>query len=244
MARRGALLVGRSREAADLRAAVLAGLAGTGPALVLVLGDAGVGKSALVASFLDAALVVPAAGDAADGRPPVVCRGAALPGGAATPLLPWADALRQAVSTYGVDVAARAAGAALADLAVLVPDLDPGAGAGTDGRAADLLPWYVGRLAAIRPSGDRAGGPAPRRRRHADRADPPRRPAPARGRRGGHGASRGRAPRRRVRRRVGGQRRGSASPGDDRRRSTRWPRRTRPSSSVTSRPPPASRSTR
>ena len=123
------------------------GSTASGPALVLVLGAAGVGKSRLVAGLLETAAGTRRRADA------VVCRGAALPGGATTPLLPWADALRQAVGRYGVDVAARAAGAALADLAVLVPDLDPGAGAGagTDGRAADLLPWYVGRLGAVRP---------------------------------------------------------------------------------------------
>jgi DNA-binding CsgD family transcriptional regulator len=80
----------------------------------------------------------------------VVCRATALPDTAETPLLPWADALRHAVDQYGIEVAAREAGPALADLAVLVPDLDPGAGPGAAGRAADLLPWYLARLAAVR----------------------------------------------------------------------------------------------
>ncbi len=141
MAVQGAALVGRAREADALRSAVRQALAGAGPALVLVVGDAGVGKSSLVAESLDVF----------DGAAAVVCRGSAVPGGSSSALLPWADALRQASRVYGVDVAARAAGPALADLAVVVPDLDPEGGWTNTGRAADLLPWYVARLAAVTP---------------------------------------------------------------------------------------------
>ena len=144
MAGRSGVLVGRARETSDLRAALLDGLRGDGPSLVLVLGEAGVGKSRLVADLVGA-------GPDLDGEHVVVCRGAAIQDGATSPLLPWADALRQAVAAYGVDAATRAAGPALVDLAVLVPDLDPGAAPASAGRAADLLPWYVGRLAAVRP---------------------------------------------------------------------------------------------
>lgn len=167
MAGRSGDLVGRTQERRRLTAAVDAAIAGIGPAVVLVLGDAGLGKSSLVEAVLGpehcALARPPAAPDHAevldsevldsevlDIEAPVVCRATALPDTAETPLLPWADALRHAVDQYGIEVASREAGAALADLAVLVPDLDPGATIGAPGRAGDLLPWYLARLAAVR----------------------------------------------------------------------------------------------
>ncbi len=146
MAGRSADLVGRAQESRRLQAAVEAALIGEGPAVALVVGEAGLGKSSLVAGVFG-----PSRPSGPDGSDVVVCRAAALPDTAETPLLPWADALRHAVDQYGIEVAAREAGPALADLAVLVPDLDPGAGPGAAGRAADLLPWYLARLATVRP---------------------------------------------------------------------------------------------
>ncbi len=146
MAGSSADLVGRARESGRLTAAVDSALAGRGPAVALVLGDAGLGKSSLVAGVLASGHT-----EGRDVDDAVVCRATALPDTAETPLLPWADALRHAVDQYGIEVAAREAGPALTDLAVLVPDLDPGAGPGAAGRAADLLPWYLARLAAVRP---------------------------------------------------------------------------------------------
>ncbi len=185
VARRRALLVGRSREAAELDAAVLAGLAGTGPALVLVLGDAGVGKSARRGS-------VPRLGrgracrersrprglsDRVPRSSPAGRRGDAPPAVGGCPS-PGGQHLRR-----GRRGARRRCGAGRSR--------GPRAGPRPRGRCrhrrSGRRPPALVRRAARRdtPSGDRARGPAPRRRRDPLRTHAPGRPAAARGGRGG-----------------------------------------------------------
>lgn len=136
---RSDVLVGRRQERATLEQ-VLAGAASGGRArLVLVEGDGGLGKTRLVSEVT---------GTVPDGV--TVVRGAAYAGGSDVPLLPWAEALRDLVRQWGADPVAAAAGAAVPDFAVLLPELgapDPDRPA----RVPDLMPWLWERLAERGP---------------------------------------------------------------------------------------------
>jgi hypothetical protein len=116
----------------------LLGALGGDARLVLVVGDAGVGKTRFVAEAMDRA--------AAAGL--VMLRGECLPLADALPLLPVADALRELAGRQDgrllAGALAAAPGYARAEVGRLLPGLDPG-GAPPEGRAGE---WSRERLFA------------------------------------------------------------------------------------------------
>jgi ATP/maltotriose-dependent transcriptional regulator MalT len=142
-------VVGRAREFALLDDVFAAAAAGE-PGIVLVGGEAGVGKSRLVEEFAARAVDGP---DAAR-----VLSGSCVElGGEGLPFAPVVDALRQLVRTTPAAEVDALVGPARRDLARLLPELDPdvtGGDASEPGNASrlfEMLLGVVGRLAAQRP---------------------------------------------------------------------------------------------
>ncbi|GAA3173183.1 LuxR family transcriptional regulator [Blastococcus jejuensis] len=133
------VLVGRERELAQLRAAVARTAAGE-PGVVLVGGEAGVGKSRL----LDAAF-----GDASGMR--VLTGGCIELGGEGLPLVPLVEALRTVVRTTPSGDLDRLLGPARRELARLLPELavDLPAPPATSGSTAQLFELVLGVLGRI-----------------------------------------------------------------------------------------------
>lgn len=139
MVLRSPVLVGRADQLAAVRRALDDARTSGHLTVVLVEGDAGVGKTRFVAEVVG--------GLPTDTR---CVRGSAFTGGSDIPMLPWADALRDFVRQWGPQELTAVAGAAAADFAILVPELGvPAPSAGT--RVRDLLPWMWERLAATGP---------------------------------------------------------------------------------------------
>lgn len=139
MVLRSPVLVGREDSLAVVRQALTVPRPDGRIEVILVEGEAGVGKSRFVAEVV---------GEQGPGTRCVW--GSAFAGGSDIPVLPWADALRDFVRHWGTQELLEVAGAAAADFAVLVPEL--GAPARDDGaRVRDLLPWLWERLAANAP---------------------------------------------------------------------------------------------
>ena len=124
--------VGRERELSALLGAL-----GGDARLVLVVGDAGVGKTRFVAEAMDRA--------AAAGM--VMLRGECLPLAGTLPLLPVSDALGELARLEDGRVLAAALGAApgyvRGEVARLLPGLGGGDGAVLEGRDGE---WSQGRL--------------------------------------------------------------------------------------------------
>src|SRR5919204_833733 len=107
------VLVGRAAEVAQLRAALGRAAAGE-PAVVVVAGEAGVGKTRLAAELLH---------DAAE-RGAVALSGGCLDvGDGVLAYAPIAEALRQLTRSLDPDALERVLGGARAELARLVPEL-------------------------------------------------------------------------------------------------------------------------
>src|SRR3954470_11244864 len=94
------------------------------PAVVIVSGEAGVGKTRLVEEATGAAV-------AAGGR--VIAGGCVELGGDAMPLSPLAEALRSLAHQVSPDELDELLGTARPELARLVPELDPDSAARTEG---------------------------------------------------------------------------------------------------------------
>ena len=136
------VLVGRAAELAEVRHALANAAAGR-PGCLLIGGEAGVGKTTLLAALLDAA-------EHAEVRV-VRSRCVDLHGGDA-PLLPVVEALRRLAADLGDAEWDAAVGDARPQLARLLPEL--GDAGGADGGATALLGallTLVGRLAAPAP---------------------------------------------------------------------------------------------
>jgi DNA-binding CsgD family transcriptional regulator/tetratricopeptide (TPR) repeat protein len=137
------VLVGRDRELARLRAAVDRTVVGE-PGVLLVGGEAGVGKSRLIQTALD-------------GRDDVrVLTGGCIElGGEGLPLVPLVDALRTLARTTPAVVLDRILGPARPELARLLPELAGGDGppalAGSTAQLFELVLGVLGRIAADRP---------------------------------------------------------------------------------------------
>lgn len=139
MVLRSPVVVGRAAELATVRLALQNPRPDGRVQVVVVEGDAGVGKSRFVAEIVSGA----------DPRTRCVW-GSAFPGGSDIPMLPWADALRDFVRQWGSQELTAVTGAAATDFAVFVPEL--GAPVRGDGaRVRDLLPWLWERLAENAP---------------------------------------------------------------------------------------------
>ena len=141
-------LVGRDREM-DAIENRLRGTAAGDPAVVLVGGEAGVGKSRLVEEVTRLA--------AAEGGRVLVGRCVPL-GGDGLPFAPLVDALRELVRTTPPDELDDLIGPARGELARLLPELEPAAstdvvpaGTGAASRLFELVLGVVRRLAAGRP---------------------------------------------------------------------------------------------
>ena len=130
-------LIGRGRELATLRAA-LEGVAATGGRVIAVTGDAGVGKSRLVAEL--------AAEVGRSGARVVV--GRAYESGRVIPLGLWADALRRAGIAADADVLSALAPACRRQIARLVPELGDAESRSPDGEH-DSLALFEGVAALI-----------------------------------------------------------------------------------------------
>jgi DNA-binding CsgD family transcriptional regulator/tetratricopeptide (TPR) repeat protein len=140
------VLVGRRDELSRLRSLLTQAIAGQ-PAVALVAGEAGVGKSRLVKEI---------ARVAADSGVRVLSGGCVELGGEGLPLAPLVDALRALARTTPADELDRLLGPARREFARLLPELDPSAlgGVALDGSATQLLEHVHGliaRLAAQRP---------------------------------------------------------------------------------------------
>ena len=136
------VLVGREDELARLRAAVARTVAGE-PGVVLVGGEAGVGKSRL----LEAAL---------DGQDGVrVLTGACIELGEGLPFVPVVEVLRTVVRTTPPDDLDRLLGPARRELGRLLPELavagEPPAGGGSTAQLFELVLGVLGRLGRERP---------------------------------------------------------------------------------------------
>ena len=133
------VLVGRERELAQLRAAVKRTAAG-GPGVVLVGGEAGVGKSRLLYAALN---------DASGVR--VLTGGCIELGGEGLPLVPLVEALRTLVRTTPAQDLDRLLGPARRELARLLPELavDQPAPAATSGSTAQLFELVLGVLGRL-----------------------------------------------------------------------------------------------
>jgi DNA-binding CsgD family transcriptional regulator/tetratricopeptide (TPR) repeat protein len=140
------VLVGRHDELSRLRSLLTQAIAGQ-PAVALVAGEAGVGKTRLVQEI---------ARVAADSGVRVLSGGCVELGGEGLALAPLVDALRALARTTPTDELDRLLGAARREFARLLPELDPSAlgSAALDGSATQLLEHVHGlitRLAAQRP---------------------------------------------------------------------------------------------
>ena len=142
------VLVGREAELATLTAALDSAIGGE-PALVLVGGEAGVGKTRLVAE---------AAARARDAGARVLMGACVELGGEGLPFTPLADALRSLMRDTAPEQLDEFVGAARPELARLLPELDPDrtpgsaplTGGGTD-RLMELVLGVVERIAADAP---------------------------------------------------------------------------------------------
>jgi predicted ATPase len=140
------IFVGRQRELSVLHAALERALGGE-PAVALVGGEAGVGKTRLVEEL----------GAAATAAGASVLSGACVElGGDRLPLAPLADALRALARSTPRGELAELLGPARGGLARLLPELDPGGGPGAADTAptsqlVELVLGVVERLAAERP---------------------------------------------------------------------------------------------
>jgi ATP/maltotriose-dependent transcriptional regulator MalT len=140
------VFVGRGAELASLVAALDSAVAGQ-PAVVLVGGEAGVGKTRLVEEA------------AARAEGPRVLTGSCIEvGGEGLPLSPVVDALRSLMRTLERDELDTVLGPARAELARLLPELDPQnaarpapVGAEGNARVLELVLGVIQRLAAERP---------------------------------------------------------------------------------------------
>jgi len=121
------VLVGRAAEVARLRAALERAAAGE-PAVVVVAGEAGVGKTRLVAELLH---------DAADGGVVALTGGCLDVGDGVLAYAPLVEALRQLARVMKPGELERVLGGARAELARLVPELG---GPAPGGQAAVLAP--------------------------------------------------------------------------------------------------------
>jgi DNA-binding CsgD family transcriptional regulator/tetratricopeptide (TPR) repeat protein len=121
------VLVGRAAEVARLRAALERAAAGQ-PAVVVVAGEAGVGKTRLVAELLH---------DAADGGVVALTGGCLDVGDGVLAYAPLVEALRQLARVIEPGELERVLGGARAELARLVPELG---GPAPGGQAAVLAP--------------------------------------------------------------------------------------------------------
>jgi len=131
------VLIGRDRELSAIATEIAAASAGS-PRFVVVRGEAGIGKSRLVAEAIAAAR---AAGT-------LVLVGECLDiGPAGLPYLPIAGALRELSRSVTPDALHQLLGPGRRDLATIVPELDPGDGPG---------PWGI---AAAADAAGRAGAP-------------------------------------------------------------------------------------
>lgn len=141
------VLVGRERELTRLAAAYDRAAAGE-PSVVLVVGEAGVGKSRLVADAT-------ARAEAAGAR--VLAGGCVELGGEGMPFVPIVDALRLLARTTPPATLDRLVGHARRDLARLLPELDPDEppdptlDAGATSRLFEHVLGLVGRLGADQP---------------------------------------------------------------------------------------------
>jgi predicted ATPase len=142
------VFVGRGVELAALVAALESAAAGE-PAVVLVGGEAGVGKTRLVEEAADRAR---------DGGARVLTGSCIELGGEGLPLSPLVDALRTLMRVMDADELERFLGPARLELARLLPELDPEAAstpapAGESGsaRLLELVFGVIQRLAADRP---------------------------------------------------------------------------------------------
>ena len=143
------VLIGRAHESGRLRA--LLGLAGEGRSSAVVLaGEAGVGKTRLVADFVELARESGAV---------VLLGGCIVLGDGALPYAPVVEALRGLVRRIPVDELDAVLGQGRSELARLVPDLGPVAEEGgsalnmasAQGRLFELLLGVLERLAARAP---------------------------------------------------------------------------------------------
>jgi ATP/maltotriose-dependent transcriptional regulator MalT len=138
------VLIGRERELAQLRAAVARTEAGE-PGVVLVGGEAGVGKSRLLeAAFAETAGIR-------------VLTGACIElGGEGLPFVPVVEALRTLTRTTPPDVLDGLLGPARRELSRLLPELapadaQPGSAPGSTAQLFELLLGVLGRIGARRP---------------------------------------------------------------------------------------------
>jgi DNA-binding CsgD family transcriptional regulator/tetratricopeptide (TPR) repeat protein len=140
------VLVGRAREMDQLRAALTRTVAGE-PSVVLIGGEAGVGKSRL----LEAAF----GSSTADVR--VLTGGCIELGGEGLPLVPLVEALRTLVRTTPAEDLDRLVGPARRELSRLLPELAVGDGtppsptAGSTAQLFELVLGVFGRLGSERP---------------------------------------------------------------------------------------------
>jgi DNA-binding CsgD family transcriptional regulator len=138
--------VGRQAELGRLRKALSRAQAGE-PAVVLISGEAGVGKTRLVQEIVR---------EAAQAGARTLTGSCVGLGGAGIALSPLVDALRGLARSTGPEELDRLLGPARGQLARLLPELDPAAAsaAAQEGSAAQLLEHVLGlitRLAAGRP---------------------------------------------------------------------------------------------
>ncbi|MDQ1725812.1 MAG: hypothetical protein QOG52_2840, partial [Frankiaceae bacterium] len=140
------LLVGRSAEMAVLEAA-LSRAAGGDPAVVIVGGEAGVGKSRVLVEFTDVAT-------AAGGR--VLAGQCVEVGGDGTPFAPVVDMLRTLARTTPAAELEELLGRGKRELARLLPELDPDPGspaayppAGDSGTSAQMFELLLGLFARL-----------------------------------------------------------------------------------------------
>ena len=135
-------LVGRSRELEELRGRFAMALGGE-PQVVLISGEAGIGKSRLVAEF-----------DLAVGAEARLVVGQCLELGAdGPPFAPFLIVLRGLVADLGMDRVAQLAGPGRPDLAILVPELGPSTLDESVGRGLlfDTMATLIQRGAGKRP---------------------------------------------------------------------------------------------
>lgn len=144
------VFVGRAAELDRLTAALGQASAGL-PSLILVAGEAGVGKSRLIGEFI--------AQSTASGTPALV--GACLDvGEGGLPFAPFSEALRGWARTLDAGATADLVGIGAGPLARLVPSLGPFVGPEDDAidparrqaRLFDAVLAVLGRLAAVRPA--------------------------------------------------------------------------------------------
>jgi DNA-binding CsgD family transcriptional regulator/tetratricopeptide (TPR) repeat protein len=137
------VLVGRERELARLAAAVDRTVAGE-PGVVLVGGEAGIGKSRLIQAALDGRTDVR-----------VLAGGCIELGGEGLPLVPLVDALRTLARTTSPEDLGRFLGAARPELGRLLPELatadTPPAPAGGTAQLFELVLGVLGRIGQERP---------------------------------------------------------------------------------------------